>query len=184
MAKIYPPFEQALPAPSIAPRCGGGTPRTDKPAHEELCSFRPVGADLDQEIDHWGAAGEQDLAWRALLVPVGDALASHLRNDLTKARLEIDERLQILSGQARLGELRGDDMQAVGAEREFVLALGIVPMDLPQRLQGCTDAVDGWRKGLHVVVQLVTSRPISEAALGNMPRQGKELARICCKGCT
>jgi len=83
-------------------------------------------------------------------VPVGDALASYLRNDPTKARLEIDERLQILSGQARLGELRGDDMQAVGAEREFVLALGIVPMGLPQRLQGCTDAVDGWRKGLHV----------------------------------
>jgi hypothetical protein len=50
------------------------------------------------------------------------------RDHLTKARLEIDERLQILARKPLLRELCGDDMQALGAERELVIALGIVAM--------------------------------------------------------
>jgi hypothetical protein len=45
--------------------------------------------------------------------------------------------LQILARKPLLRELDGDGMQALGAERELVVALRIVPMGLPQRLQRC-----------------------------------------------
>ncbi|MBC8013278.1 MAG: hypothetical protein H7X74_04240 [Methyloceanibacter sp.] len=76
----------------------------------------------------------QGLARRTPLAAVGDALALLLGHELTETRLEIAERFQILLRNPLLGELGEDHMKALGAERDLVLALSVVPMGLPQRL--------------------------------------------------
>jgi hypothetical protein len=48
-------------------------------------------------------------------------------------RLKVDDRLEVLTGDAFLGELRDHHMQAFGAERQLVLALGVVFLRASQR---------------------------------------------------
>jgi hypothetical protein len=134
VGELRTPFEEAFPAPCIAPLLRRRNPCGHEPAHDDLSRLAFVGASLDQEVDHGGAPGEQDLARRALLAPVGHARPLRLRHELTEARLKRDERLQILLRNPLLGELGDDHMKALGAERERVLALSIVAMGPPQCL--------------------------------------------------
>ena len=79
-------------------------------------------AGLDQKIDQGRDAGEQNLARRTPLAPVGDDLAVQWRDYLPEPGLELEQRLQILLGKPLLGELRRDGVQAFESESEFVLA--------------------------------------------------------------
>jgi hypothetical protein len=57
--------------------------------------------------------------------------------------------LQILLLEALLGKLGDDDVKALGSEQGLVLALRLARMDLPQRSERRTKAIDGWREGVH-----------------------------------
>jgi hypothetical protein len=72
-----------------------------------------------------------------------------LRLGLAEARLKLDEGLQVLLRESLLGKLGDDHVKTLGSEQGLVVALGIARMDLPQRSERGTKAIDGWRKGLH-----------------------------------
>jgi hypothetical protein len=76
-----------------------------------------------------------------VLTPVCGAPPLRLRLGPAKARLKIDERLQILLQEALLGKLGDDDVKALGSEQGLVLALRLARMDLAQRSERRTKAI-------------------------------------------
>jgi hypothetical protein len=143
--KIGAPFEQALPAACVAALSWRRNAGGHQFAHDASRGLCFVGPGLDEKIDQSASAGEQHIARRQPLAPVGGCLPSHLRNDPPETRFEIDEWLQVFFGEPLLGELSHDGVQALGAERELALAIaGIVAMRLAKRLERRADAVDGW----------------------------------------
>ena len=105
VAEIGAPLQETSPAPCIAALLGRGDPGGHEPAHDHLRGLALFGAALDQEIDHSSDAGEEVLARRTVLTPVCGAPPLRLRLGPAKARLKIDERLQILLQEALLGKL-------------------------------------------------------------------------------
>jgi hypothetical protein len=141
VAKIDAPFGKPLPPAGIAALFRRRNPGRYEPTHHHLRRLGLTRATLNQKIDQGAGPGQQHLAGRTPLAPVGDGLAVQRLKRLPDPRFEIEQRLQVFLGKALVGELSRQGVQAFETERELVLALGAMGAGLPERLQRGANAI-------------------------------------------